>query len=127
MRPAPSGKRGPLTAEEQAADDAAVLREAAVAAVAGVKVPKKRGPKKSTGAAGDEDADELVARLARRPALNELRARLDRLHPADVAYILIGLIVGLIAPLVFPQLSFAQLDAVALVLIVAVYFGLTSV
>lgn len=27
VRPAPSGKRGPLTAEEQAADDAAVLRE----------------------------------------------------------------------------------------------------
>ena len=35
-----------------------------------------------------EDRRELIEQLVHRQALNELRARLDRLHPADVAYIL---------------------------------------
>jgi len=35
-----------------------------------------------------EERRELVEQLVHRQALNQLRARLDRLHPADVAYIL---------------------------------------
>ena len=35
-----------------------------------------------------DERRELVEQLVHRQALNELRARLDRLHPADVAYIL---------------------------------------
>ncbi|HWS73796.1 MAG TPA: magnesium transporter [Quisquiliibacterium sp.] len=38
-----------------------------------------------------ENRHELVEHLVERQGLNELRARLDRLHPADVAYILEGL------------------------------------
>ena len=35
-----------------------------------------------------EDRHQLVERLVRRQSLNELRLRLERLHPADIAYIL---------------------------------------
>jgi magnesium transporter len=35
-----------------------------------------------------EERHELVEQLVHRQALNELRARLDRMHPADIAYIL---------------------------------------